>query len=239
MREEVLGQRGGPKVVAAGKAHRGRFVAYYRVSTDRQGKSGLGLDAQREAVKDYLNGGHWTLIGEFTEVESGRSHRRPMLDAAIGLCKEQGATLVIAKLDRLYRNAFFVNKLYHDGVDFVAADQPYANKLTIQILASVAEHEAELISERTRAALAAVKRRGKRLGSPKPEVGGFYAGLVSKKTADEYAAKVMPIVRDLRKAGCHTLREIAEGLERHGVATPRGGLKWWPSMVNNLLKRSA
>lgn len=245
MRSEVLGQRGGPKVVPAGRPHRGRFVAYYRVSTDRQGRSGLGIEAQQEAVRGYLNGGKWSLIGEFTEIESGRAQRRPMLDAAIALCKEQDATLVIAKLDRLYRNAYFVNKLYHDGVDFVAADQPYANKLTIQILASVAEHEAELISERTRAALQAVKRRyakegrGRRLGSPKPDVGGYYAGVTAKKMADEYAAKIMPIVRDGLKAGNGTLRELAAYLERHGVATPRGGKKWWPSMVNNLLKRSA
>jgi DNA invertase Pin-like site-specific DNA recombinase len=221
-----------------GKKHAGKFVAYYRVSTDRQGKSGLGLEAQQQAVLQYLNGGSWSLIGEFTEVESGRSSKRPMLEAAIKLCRDQRATLVIAKLDRLYRNAYFVSKLYHDGVDFVAADQPYANKMTVQILAAVAENEAELISQRTRAALAIVKKRGKRLGSPKPGIGGFYAGKVAAKNAEEHAAKVLPIIRDLRKAGCDTLRDLAEGLERHGVPTARGGNKWWPSAVANVLKRT-
>ena len=222
----------------AGKKHSGKFVAYYRVSTDRQGRSGLGLEAQQDAVKLYLNGGKWTLIGEFTEIESGRSSRRPMLASAIALAKKEGATLVIAKLDRLYRNAYFVNKLYHDGIEFVAADNPYANKLSVQILAAVAENEAELISERTRAALAVVKRRGIKLGSPTPAIGGFYAGKVAAARADEYAAKVLPIVRDLARAGCSTLRELAQGLERHGVETPRGGNKWWPSAVANLLKRT-
>lgn len=222
----------------AGKKHQGKFVAYYRVSTDRQGRSGLGLEAQQEAVKAYLNGGKWSLIGEFTEIESGRTSKRPMLANAISLCQKEGATLVIAKLDRLYRNAYFVNKLYHDKIDFVAADNPYANKLTVQILAAVAENEAEIISERTRAALAVVKRRGKKLGSPKPEIGGYYNGLVSAARADEYAAKVLPIVRDLTRAGAGTLREIAAGLERHGVQTRRGGSKWWPSAVANLLKRT-
>lgn len=222
---------------AAGSKHTGKFVAYYRVSTERQGRSGLGLDAQRESVKDYLNGGKWSLVGEFTEVESGRSQRRPMLEAAISMCRREGATLVIAKLDRLYRNSYFINKLFHDGVDFVAADNPHANKLTVQILAAVAENEAELISERTRAALAAVKRKGKKLGTPKPEIGGYYAGKISAIKADEYAEKVRPVVRELVRAGNQTLRELAAGLERLGVETPRGGTKWWPSQVANLLKR--
>ena len=124
----------------------GRFVAYYRVSTDRQGKSGLGLEAQREAVQSYLNGGSWTLAAEVTEVESGKRNDRPELDRALGLCRLYGATLVVAKLDRLARNVAFISKLMESGVDFVAVDFPQANRLTVHILAAVAEHEAAMIS---------------------------------------------------------------------------------------------
>jgi DNA invertase Pin-like site-specific DNA recombinase len=147
--------------------HFGKFVAYFRVSTDRQGKSGLGLEAQREAVMSYLNGGRWTLAAEFTEVESGkRSDNRPELEKAIAACKRLKAKLVIAKLDRLSRNLAFIAALMESGVEFVAVDNPHMNKLTIHILAAVAEHEREMISERTKAALAAAKRRGQRLGNP-------------------------------------------------------------------------
>ena len=144
----------------------GRFVAYYRVSTDRQGKSGLGLEAQREAVQSYLNGGSWTLAAEVTEVESGKRNDRPELDRALGLCRLYGATLVVAKLDRLARNVAFISKLMESGVDFVAVDFPQANRLTVHILAAVAKHEAAMISQRTKAALAAAKARGVKLGNP-------------------------------------------------------------------------
>src|SRR5436190_16360184 len=147
--------------------HSGKFVAYYRVSTDRQGKSRLGLDAQREAVTSYLNGGSWQLVQEFVEVESGKRADRPQLAAALAACRKHKAKLVIAKLDRLSRNLAFVATVMESGVEFVAVDNPHANKLTIHILAAVAEHERAMISERTKAALAAAKRRGKRLGNPK------------------------------------------------------------------------
>jgi DNA invertase Pin-like site-specific DNA recombinase len=145
-----------------------RFVAYYRVNTDRQGRSGLGLglEAQRKAVTDYLNGGAWELVGEFVEVESGKKSDRPEMARAIEACRKYRARLVIAKLDRLSRNLAFVATLMDSGVEFVAVDNPHANKLTIHILAAVAEHEREAISERTKAALAAAKARGKRLGTP-------------------------------------------------------------------------
>src|SRR5215218_5506994 len=114
-----------------------RFVAYYRVSTDRQGKSGLGLEAQRKAVLDYLNGGAWELVGEFTEVESGKRSDRPELERALEACRRQKAKLVIAKLDRLSRNLAFIATLMEAGVEFVAVDNPHANKLTVHILAAV------------------------------------------------------------------------------------------------------
>jgi DNA invertase Pin-like site-specific DNA recombinase len=142
----------------------GRFVAYYRVSTDKQGRSGLGLEAQREAVRPYLNGGNWTLADEVTEIESGKRNDRPELDRALGLCRLYGATLVVAKLDRLARNVAFISKLMESGVEFVAVDFPQANRLTI--LAAVAEHEMAMISQRTKAALAAAKARGVQLGNP-------------------------------------------------------------------------
>jgi hypothetical protein len=131
----------------------GRFVAYYRVSTDRQGRSGLGLEAQREAVRSYLDGGSWQLVEEVVEVESGKRNDRPKLAEALKLCRLHQATLIIAKLDRLARNVAFVSNLMESGVDFVAVDFPQANRLTVHILAAVAEHEAAMISQRTKAAL--------------------------------------------------------------------------------------
>jgi DNA invertase Pin-like site-specific DNA recombinase len=144
--------------------HQGKFIAYFRVSTDKQGKSGLGLEAQRKAVLDYLNGGRWTLVQEFVEVESGKHSDRQQLAAALAACKKHRAKLVIAKLDRLSRNLAFIAALMESGVEFVAVDNPHANKLTVHILAAVAEHEREMISERTKAALQAAKARGGRLG---------------------------------------------------------------------------
>jgi DNA invertase Pin-like site-specific DNA recombinase len=136
-------------------AHQGKFVAYFRVSTDRQGKSGLGLEAQRKSVLDYLDGGRWDLVGEFTEIESGKHNDRPELEKALAACKKQKAKLVIAKLDRLSRNLAFIATLMDSGVEFIAVDNPHANKLTIHILAAVAQHEREIISARTSAALKA------------------------------------------------------------------------------------
>jgi DNA invertase Pin-like site-specific DNA recombinase len=145
--------------------HSGKFVAYYRVSTARQGRSGLGLAAQQAAVHEHLNGGKWRIVAEFTEVESGkRADNRPKLAEALAACRVHGATLIIAKLDRLARNVAFVSNLMEAGVDFEAVDFPAANRLTVHILAAVAEHEARMISERTKAALAAAKRRGVKLG---------------------------------------------------------------------------
>src|SRR2546429_6057628 len=156
-----------PVLEATMIAHRGKFVAYFRVSTDRQGKSGLGLEAQRKSVRDYLDGGRWSLVAEFTEIESGKHNDRPGLVKAPAGCKKQKARLVIAKLDRLSRNLAFIATLMDSGVEFTAVDNPHANKLTIHILAAVAQHEREMISERTKAALQAAKARGKQLGNPR------------------------------------------------------------------------
>jgi DNA invertase Pin-like site-specific DNA recombinase len=144
---------------------RGKFVAYYRVSTNKQGRSGLGLDAQRKAVADYLDGGKWELVGEFTEIETGKRADRPELERAIAACKKHRARLIIAKLDRLSRNVAFISALMERKVDFIAVDNPTATKFTIHILAAVAEFERDAISKRTTEALAAAKARGVTLGN--------------------------------------------------------------------------
>jgi DNA invertase Pin-like site-specific DNA recombinase len=178
-----------------------RFVAYYRVSTDRQGKSGLGLEAQQRAVMDYLNGGAWELVAEFTEVESGKRSDRPALAQALEACRRYKAKLVIAKLDRLSRNLAFIATLMDSGVEFVAVDNPHANKLTVHILAAVAEHEREMISERTKAALKAAKARGKRLGNPQLSEAAALGSAAGKAAADQRATNLLPVIREIQAAG--------------------------------------
>src|SRR3954452_2845001 len=213
----------------------GRFVAYYRVSTDRQGRSGLGLEAQREAVQSYLDGGNWTLAAEVTEVESGKRNDRPELDRALGLCRLYGATLIVAKLDRLARNVAFISKLMESGVDFVAVDFPQANRLTI--LAAVAEHEAAMISARTKVALKAAKARGVKLGNPANlcrQLDGSAKGNAAKAAkAAKRAADLLPLILPMKADGA-SLRQIADGLNRCGVPAPRGG-DW--SAVKRILDR--
>src|SRR5918997_6032270 len=175
------------------------FVAYFRVSTDKQGARGLGMDAQRSAVARHLAGHPGALLAEFVEVESGRRTDRPELLAALTLCRQK-ATLVIAKLDRLARNVHFISGLMESGVEFVAVDMPHANRLTLHILAAVVEHEREMTSQRTRAALAAAKARGTRLGRPKGvDLSGVRAHR-SERTA-RFADSVRPIVTELRGRG--------------------------------------
>jgi DNA invertase Pin-like site-specific DNA recombinase len=212
-------------------------VAYYRVSTTKQGQSGLGLDAQRAAVLAYLNGGNWGLATEHTEVESGKDNDRPALAAALRDCELLGATLVIAKLDRLSRNAAFLMTLQDSGVAFVCADMPEANRLTIGLLAVIAQHEREQISQRTKAALAAARARGKRLGGwrggPKIDVTLGTAALVARSNA--YAARVGPVAAELHAAGM-SLRGVGAELARRGVMTMRGG-EWTADAVKRLLAR--
>jgi DNA invertase Pin-like site-specific DNA recombinase len=214
--------------------HYGKFVAYFRVSTDRQGKSGLGLEAQREAVNAFLNGGRWTLIEEFTEIESGKHADRPELAAALAACKKLKAKLVIAKLDRLSRNLAFVATLMESGVEFVAADMPHANKLTIHILAAVAQHEREAISERTKAALAAAKRRGQRLGNPHLSKAAKRGNAAVKANARRFAANVRPIIEEIQRAGATSANAIAAKLNERNVKTARGGV-WTHVQVSRIL----
>lgn len=224
-----------------GKEHTGKFVAYYRVSTQEQGNSGLGLEAQREAVLRFLNGGEWELIGEFTEVESGtrrKLKKRPQLAEALRIAAKEGATLLVAKLDRLARDVQFIAELLNGKVKFVCCDMPEADKTFLQMMAVFAEHEAGRISARTTEALAALKKRGVRLGSPDPKAGNVVAIKVLKEEADQFAAQVLPHIREIMAAGQTSLRDVAAGLERRGIKTRTGNSKWYPSQVKNLLKRA-
>jgi len=204
-----------------------RFVSYTRVSTDRQGRSGLGLEAQREAVERHLARVGGVEVAAFVEVESGKRADRPQLLQALATARAHGATLLIAKLDRLARNVHFVSGLMESGCDFVACDMPAANKLTVHIIAAMAEHEAAMISERTKAALAAAKARGTILGGYK---GGpaptdahrikASAALVAKATSR--ARDLAPLLASIRAEGIESLPAMAAALNARGVPTARG-----------------
>lgn len=231
-----------------------RFVAYLRVSTAKQGASGLGLDAQRRAVADYLAATGGELVGEFEEIESGKRDDRPALARAIERCGLTGARLLIAKLDRLSRDVHFLTGLEKRGVDFVACDMPDANQLTVHIMAAVAQQERQAISARTKAALASIKARIaagdehvsrrsgatiKRLGNPqglsvsRPDLGT--AAVMEK--ADAFAARVRPIADGLRREGL-SLASVAERLNEMRVQTPRGKT-WSATAVKRVLERGA
>jgi len=209
----------------------GKVVTYYRVSTARQGESGLGLEAQQDAVSKFLNGGEWELSGEFIEVESGRKKNRPQLLAALKKAKAEKATLVIAKLDRLARNVHFISGLIESGVDFVAVDNPHANKMLVQMMAVFAEFEADAISKRTKEALAAAKARGKELGKH-----GKVLAAQNKAGAQAFAESIRAEVEDARVKGFTSVRKLAEELNRREIPTAKGG-KWHATSTARLLKR--
>ena len=202
------------------------FVAYYRVSTQKQGNSGLGLESQRATVEDHARCAGCAIVAEFTEIESGKRNNRPALAEAIEAAKRTGATLLIAKLDRLARNAGFVFALRDAGVNFVACDIPEANTLTVGIFAVMAQHEAELISTRTRAALAAKKARGAKLGTPSNLTPGARAKGRQSHSANAASnpntknAKGYALL--LRSNGA-SLRATAATLNAEGFKSPRGG----------------
>ncbi len=220
----------------------GKFIAYLRVSTDKQGHSGLGIEAQRKAVNDYLDGGHWQLLAEHVEIESGKRSDRPQLAAALAYAKATGATIVIAKLDRLARNVAFISNLMESGVEFVAADMPMANRLTVHVLAAVAEHEQKMISQRTKAALAAAKARGTKLGNPNGARalrgrGNAPAVAAVKASAAAHTAQVLPVIETIRAEGITSLHATAAELNRRGILTARGG-QWYATTVRNTLART-
>jgi len=228
-----------------------KIVAYFRVSTKRQGESGLGLDAQQTAVEQFAHRTGGEIVSSYTEVETGKRSDRPELARAIAHAKRSKATLVVAKLDRLARNVAFTSALMESGVEFLACDQPHANKLTIHILAAVAEHEAEAISQRTKAALAAAKARGVKLGSARE---GHWRGREDRRQAglakaqkaaakarvrlaDEAYADIADDLKLMRDEGL-SLRKIAERLNADGHTTRRGK-PWNPMQVRNVLERFA
>ncbi|WP_424627962.1 recombinase family protein [Bradyrhizobium sp. SYSU BS000235] len=209
----------------------GGFVAYYRVSTDRQGRSGLGLEAQRKAVQEFLNGSALGAGLEFTEVETGKRNERPQLAKALAACRKHKAKLVIAKLDRLSRNLAFIAQLMDAGVEFVAVDNPHANKLTIHILAAVAQHEREMIGERTRAALQAAKRKGVKLG----RYGAECLAPAYREAARKRAMELAPLVCDMQAAGL-SARQMAAALTARKTPTVSGGA-WHAQTVLRVLSR--
>jgi DNA invertase Pin-like site-specific DNA recombinase len=216
-----------------------RFVSYLRVSTARQGASGLGLEAQRAAVAAHLNGGDWTLLREIVEVESGKRNDRPSLAEALRLCRQQKATLVIAKLDRLARNVHFISGLMESGVDFLAVDMPSANRFVVHILAAVAEQEADAISKRTKAALAAAKKRGAVLGGRRVSAERFREiGEAGRQTfriqTTKRRTQVLPVIREIQGQGISTLRAIAAELNVRAIDAPRGG-EWSAVQVQRVL----
>jgi DNA invertase Pin-like site-specific DNA recombinase len=225
----------------------GGFVCYYRVSTRAQGRSGLGIAAQREAVGRYLNGGDWRIIGEFTEVESGRRADRPELERALAAARAHRAPLVVAKVDRLTRSVSFLSRLLDAGVDVRFADLPAiegpTGRFMLQQMAAVAELEAGFIGDRTKRALAAAKHRGVKLG------GNRGAKLTRKQReagcaaiaarADQRAADLAPVLSELRQAGITSLTGIAQALTERGIPTARGGREWSAVQVSRLLGRLA
>jgi DNA invertase Pin-like site-specific DNA recombinase len=213
------------------------IVAYYRVSTDKQGRSGLGLEAQQKAVQDYAAIYGRNIVAAFTEIESGANADREQLALALGEARRIKGTLVIAKLDRLARDVHFVSGLMKSGVDFVAADMPSADKTMIQIFAVMGEWERDRISERTRAALAAAKARGVKLGNP------AWAETIDKARAAKcdraraWAENILPTIRSIQVQGQPrpSLREIAAELNRRGIRTARGG-KWYAATVQRVIE---
>jgi DNA invertase Pin-like site-specific DNA recombinase len=211
-----------------------RAVAYFRVSTDRQGKSGLGLEAQHEAVHVFAQQQSYQVTAEFTEIESGKKNERPQLMGALLLCKKQKATLIIAKLDRLGRNVAFIANLMESKVEFLAVDNPHANPLMVHLLAAFAEHERKQISTRTKDALQAAKRRGVQLGKHGREI----ESKKNARAASQFAETMRPIIDELRTEGITSVRGISDELNRRVVETFRNqGQQWHRTSVHRLLKR--
>jgi DNA invertase Pin-like site-specific DNA recombinase len=208
-----------------------QFISYLRVSTSEQGESGLGLEAQRQAVRDYLRTVSAELVEEYVEVESGSRKDRQQLALALESCKRRKATLIIAKLDRLARNVVFISSLVEAGVSFVAVDNPHANKLMIHLLAAFAEHERDQISSRTKAALAAAKARGVVLGTYGKEV----LSKRNREAAIERARQLAPIISELRKEA-PTIEKLTAAMNERGIPTPRGG-RWHAPTVEAVLRR--
>jgi DNA invertase Pin-like site-specific DNA recombinase len=211
------------------------YVAYLRVSTQKQGQSGLGLEAQRSAVEAFARQHGGQIQSTFVEVESGKRSDRPELHKALQAARKGKATLLIAKLDRLARNVAFIANLMDAGVDFAACDQPFASRLTLHILSAVAEDEARRISERTKAALSAAKARGVKLGSPIADVTVARARAARSRYAAEASTGTRRVISDIQAAGVSSLAGIARALEARGIKTPGGRTTWQAVQVSRLM----
>ena len=208
------------------------FIAYFRVSTKQQKRSGLGLDAQRFAVDRYVKQSGGRLIVSFTEVESGRNCDRPQIAEALRLCRVYKATLLVARLDRLARNVTLISSLIESGVNFVAADMPLANRFTLHLLAAVAEYESQLTSERTKAAFAMARAQGRELGGIRAGVSPSFPAnarekriRVMKQEANDWATDLAPLVCALRDRGEST-SGIVQYLSIYGIKTFKGRTEW-------------
>jgi DNA invertase Pin-like site-specific DNA recombinase len=228
--------------MATTNTHR-KAVTYLRVSTRKQGSDGLGIDAQRHAVHEYMRGKGWEQVGEVIEVESGRRDERPQLQEALRLCRIHKGALVVARLDRLSRNPGFLLRLLDSRVEVCFADLPQADRFMLGVMAMVAEWEAEQVSIRTKAALAAAKARGVKLGRTENlanrEKGMRESVKVRQDQALRWAEDLRPVVENLRASGSESFQEIANGLMELGLPTPRGGHVWSRSQVKRLLTRLA
>ena len=217
-----------------------KYVSYIRVSTAKQGVSGLGLEAQQEAIRQYLNGGQ--LLAEFKEIESGKINNRPELLKALHHCRMTGAVLIVAKLDRLSRDLHFITSLQKAGTDFVVCDFPSANAFTLQVFGALAEYERTLISQRTASALAALKAKGRVLGKPenlKPVAASFgrSLGRASRtRKADRFAQEVVPLIRDCQNNGM-SLNRTADHLNDLHILTASGRGRWTACGVRNIINR--
>ena len=216
-----------------------KYIAYYRVSTVKQGQSGLGLEAQKASVADYLSTAKGELINEFTEIQSGKKNNRPELDKALRKCRLTGATLLIAKLDRLSRNAAFLINLQNSAIEFVACDMPEANALTVGLMACLADYEREMISNRTREALKAAKARGVKLGNPKLDQVRYTDTTAAREAksikAKERNTEILEVVKEIKQgAGRLSLRDIANQLNNAGYTTARGK-SWQATSVMRVL----
>lgn len=218
-----------------------RFICYYRVSTEEQGESGLGLEAQKETVRNFLGSNGWTILDEYAEVESGAATDRPKLRQALRDCELKDATLIVARMDRLTRSASLFHELKDSDVEILFADMPGASDLSMSVLASVSEYEREQISKRTKAALAASdKKLGKKAGENwTPEglaKGRKRSAEVRAKRANEYARKMAPVLEELEAEGHTSLRAKARQLAEQGYTRPQGG-NWSPMAVKRLEER--
>jgi DNA invertase Pin-like site-specific DNA recombinase len=218
------------------------LITYIRVSTSQQGRSGLGIEAQRETLRNFAASEGFEVTREFVEVETGKGadamDRRPQLKAALAAARKQRCHVAVSKLDRLSRDVHFISGLMAHKVPFLVAELgPDVDPFVLHLFAALAEKERALISTRTRQALAAAKVRGVTLGNPKLHVARKNAVEAVKAEADRYAANVLPIIREAQKAGATTLRQIAEALNARGVTTTRGG-QWYATSVSNVLNRA-